>query len=178
MTDKSVEERRFPAPLRGQLLFAVIFFALSLFLLSQIGDQTKWVKKTSFAAQPRFWPMVGILLMTICTGLHLWKLPRRRINIADWREAKKWFAVIEFGIWFFVYVVTVPIIGYLLATLMFMPLLSYRMGYRTRTPLLWSVAFGFGTVVLFKSFLSVKIPGGLIYEYLPSALRSFFILNF
>ena len=33
-------------------------------------------------------------------------------------------------------------------------------------------------VLVFKSMLSVKIPGGEIYEYLPAALRNFMILNF
>jgi hypothetical protein len=178
MSDKKVEERRFPAPLRGQFLFALIFLIFSALLLSQLGDQTKWVKKTSFAAQPRFWPMVGLILMVCCTSLHLWRLPRRTMVPADWKEAKKWVAVVEYGMWFFAYVVTVPIVGYLFSTVIFMPALTYRMGYRRTNTLIWSVIFGFGTVVLFKSFLSVKIPGGLIYEYFPSAVRNFFILNF
>lgn len=29
-----------------------------------------------------------------------------------------------------------------------------------------------------RKYLEVKIPGGAIYEFLPNALRSFFILNF
>jgi hypothetical protein len=41
-----------------------------------------------------------------------------------------------------------------------------------------AVLVALAVVVVFKSFLSVKIPGGAIYEYLPDALRSFFILNF
>ena len=44
--------------------------------------------------------------------------------------------------------------------------------------MLAAVLFGLATVVVFKSFLSVKIPGGMIYEYLPGAIRTFFILNF
>lgn len=178
MSDKQVEERRFPAPLRGQLFFAIVFLVFSAVLLSQIGEQTKWVKKTSFAAQPRFWPMIGLLLMVGCTALHVWRLPRHRFVPADWVEAKKWLSIVEYGVWFFGYVLIVPIIGYLFATLIFMPALVFRLGYRRKSMYLWSVLFGFGTVVLFKSFLSVKIPGGLLYEYFPGAMRNFFILNF
>ena len=178
MSDKKVEEQRFPAPLRGQLLFAGVFLILSVVLLSQLGEQTKWVNNTNFAAQPRFWPMIGLILMVGGTALHIWKLPRRRFYAADWIEARKWLFVVEYALWFCAYVVVVPIIGYLFATILFMPSLVYRMGYRKKSILMWSVVFGIGTVVLFKSLLSVKIPGGLIYEYLPGALRSFFILNF
>ena len=35
---------------------------------------------------------------------------------------------------------------------------------------------GLFTVVLFKSLLQVKIPGGAVYEFLPGALRNFMIL--
>jgi hypothetical protein len=42
----------------------------------------------------------------------------------------------------------------------------------------YAACIGFSIVVIFKSFLEVKIPGGAIYELLPNALRSFFILNF
>jgi len=73
---------------------------------------------------------------------------------------------------------TVPIIGYLLATLIFMPLLVFRAGYREKRLLLLSMIIGLTIVVVFKSFLSVKIPGGMIYEYLPDAMRSFMLINF
>ena len=45
--------------------------------------------------------------------------------------------------------------------------------------MMWSAGvFAVLVVLIFKSFLQVKIPGAAIYEYLPGALRSFFILNF
>jgi hypothetical protein len=37
---------------------------------------------------------------------------------------------------------------------------------------------GLFIVLIFKTFLEVKIPGGAIYEFLPNTLRSFMILNF
>ena len=33
-------------------------------------------------------------------------------------------------------------------------------------------------VVIFKTLLQVKVPGGAIYELLPTALRSFFLTYF
>ena len=37
---------------------------------------------------------------------------------------------------------------------------------------------GIATVVIFKSLLGVKIPGGLVYEYLPGTIRNVMIVRF
>ncbi len=65
---QSERERRFVGPRRGQLLFVLTFLTLSVLLLSQIGTQTAWVKKTDFFAQPRFWPAVGVGGMVLFTA--------------------------------------------------------------------------------------------------------------
>ncbi|TDK51933.1 tripartite tricarboxylate transporter TctB family protein [Antarcticimicrobium luteum] len=170
-------ERRFAGPRRGQLGFALGFVALSLLLLLLIGDQTIWAAKTRFFAQPRFWPAVGLGGMVLMGGLHLYRLPWRRFNVNDRTELRRWALVLEYSGWFMGYVLLVPVLGYLPVTLAFVPLLARRMGYRSRLMMGASIIFAVVVVVLFKSFLGVKIPGGAIYEYLPGALRSFFILN-
>jgi hypothetical protein len=38
------------------------------------------------------------------------------------------------------------------------------------------VGFAIAVVLVFKGLLSVRIPGALLYEYLPGPLRSFAIL--
>lgn len=148
----------------------------ALLLLVLITDQTAWVKKTKLFAQPRFWPAVAIGGMVLLGGLHLYKLPWRRVSRYDLWEVKRWGQVFEFAGWFMGYVLLVPVIGYLPVTLVFVPLLSWRMGYRSPFMLWTSAVFAVVVVVLFKAFLSVKIPGALLYEYLPGSLRSFFIL--
>lgn len=162
----------------GQALFAIAFLLLSILLISQIGDQTKWVKKTKFFAQPRFWPAVGLGGMVLFSALHLWFSPKRRVDRADWAEAAVWLQALEFVLWFMAYVWLVPLVGYLPVTVIFVPVLLWRMGYRDRRLLLAGSGVGLATVVLFKTFLDVKIPGAALYEYLPGALRNFFILNF
>ena len=174
----SEDERRFKWPVRGQLLFALVFLVAALLLLSQLGDQTKWVKRTKFFAQPRFWPAVAVAGMVLFSALHLWKLPRRRFVKPDIVEWRIWFFAIEWVLWFLAYVAVVPVLGYLPVTVGFVLLLVWRVGYRERRLLWISAGFAVAVVVLFKSLLQVKIPGGTIYEYLPGALRSFFILNF
>lgn len=172
----SERERRFVGPRRGQLIFAIVFLALSVLLLSQIGSQTKWVEKTKFFAQPRFWPAVGLLGMVVLGGLHLYRMPWWHSTRYDWWETRKWAVVLEFAGWFMAYVVLVPLIGYLPVTMAFVPALAWRMGYRERRMLIICVVFAVFVVLLFKAFLGVKIPGGALYEFLPGAMRSFFIL--
>ena len=166
----------------GQLLFAVFFLVAALVLLAYLPDQTVWKNRTKLFAQPRFWPAVGVIGMVVFAGLHLRTqikhLKRWRPVRADWIEARRWAGVLEYAGWFLVYVWLVPLLGYLPTTLVFAPLLTWRLGYRSHKMLWISVLFGFAVVLLFKTFLEVKIPGGALYEYLPGALRSFFILNF
>ena len=171
-------ERRFVGLRRGQLIFALSFFGLTLLLLSLITSETRWVAKTKLVAQPRFWPAIALTGMAVMGGLHLYLLPWRRVTRYDLWEARKWVSVGEFALWFMAYVLLVPILGYLPVSVVFVPALSWRMGYRSRGMMGLSVCFAIGVVVLFKTFLSVKIPGGAVYDYLPDALRSFFIVNF
>lgn len=166
----------------GQLLFAALFVLAALILLAYLPDQTVWKNGTKFFAQPRFWPAVGVIGMVVFAGLHLRSqivfLKRMKPIRADWAEARHWVEVLEYAGWFLVYVWLVPLIGYLPTTVVFAPVLTWRLGYRSRKMLWISVVFGMSVVLLFKTVLEVKIPGGALYEYLPGALRSFFILNF
>lgn len=163
---------------RGQLLFAAIFLGLSALLLAFLGEETTWARGTELVAQPGFWPAIGVGGMVLFTALHLWHLPRRRFRRPDFLEGMVWLGVLEYAGWFLAYVFLVPLVGYLPTTVAFMPVLLWRLGYRSRFMLLLGAVFGAAVVVVFKTVLQVRIPGGAVYEYLPGALRSFFILNF
>jgi hypothetical protein len=95
-----------------------------------------------------------------------------------WAEVWGWVRSLEYAGWFMAYVFIVPRLGYLGTTVIFAVLLALRAGYRdTRTFLAMAVT-GTAIVVLFKSLLQVKIPGGAVYEFLPTALRSFMLTYF
>lgn len=174
----SGENSGFKGPIRGQILFGIVFLLASVWLLSQLGAETKWVKRTKFFAQPRFWPGVAVGGMVLFGGLHLWTLPRRRMVKADFIEWKIWFFGIEWVLWFLAYVWVVPWLGYLPTTMIFVPLMVWRIGYREAKWMWISAGFAVAVVLLFKTFLQVKIPGGAVYEYLPGGVRSFFLLHF
>lgn len=163
---------------RGDLVFAVAFLAFAVFLLWHLDDQVTWAKRKSVFAQPAFWPTVSIVAMVFFGALHYLGSvlsPRIRGRLA---EVGLWFRSVEYCVWFMLYVAVTPIIGYLLATLCFTTGLTFRLGYRDRRSLVLAALIGFGVVLLFKTALQVKIPSGMIYEYLPSAWRSFMITYF
>ena len=161
----------------GAVLFAFVFLIASLILLSQLGAETKFSSRGQLFAQPRFWPGVGVLGMALFGAAHLAMTLRRRWAKSG-AEALIWLRAVEYFVWFMVYVFAVPIVGYLAATICFTALLALRQGYRGVAQIGAAVGIGIAVVLIFKTGLSVKIPGGAVYEYLPSGLRNFMIVNF
>ena len=160
----------------GDLVFAVLFLLISIFLLSQLGEETKWVKRTKFFAQPAFWPTVSLIGMAFFAALHYLgavvspKMSGRRAEVMLWLRS------LEYAAWFLAYVWIVPKVGYLGATLLLTLLLTWRVGYREKRMFASAALMAVGIVVIFKSFLQVKIPAGQVYEYLPDGLRNFMLL--
>ncbi|MFV0492798.1 MAG: tripartite tricarboxylate transporter TctB family protein [Pseudorhodobacter sp.] len=164
----------------GDTTFGTICLLISLFLFSQMWNQTTWVDGQGFAAQPGFWPRLAVIGMVLFSTLNLYFSIRdpgaeeRLTGLGE--EVLLWIRSLEFGLWFMVYVFATPIIGYMPASVLFAVALSLRVGYRSSQALIWAAIAGAATVLLFKSFLQVKIPGGSVYESLPEGIRSFFVL--
>ena len=163
---------------KGDLVFAIVFFVFSAVLVASIRSQTIWVEGTDFYAQPRFWPAVSLGGMTLFAALHwIGSALSPRIH-GRWQEVWLWARSIEYAGWFLAYVLLVPILGYLLATLLTGALLMIRVGYRSLTAIGGMVLTAFVIVLIFKTTLKVNLPGGAIYEYLPTAWRSFMLTYF
>ncbi|MEZ5811742.1 MAG: tripartite tricarboxylate transporter TctB family protein [Rhizobiaceae bacterium] len=166
---------------RAEIIFGVASFAIALALLSQVGNQTTWADGEPWVKQPAFWPLVSIVGMTLFGALELffsWRRNSTGRGDSIPAEVLFWTRAIEFALWFMAYVWAVPLAGYLPVTVVFCILLTLRLGYRGARPLLWAAVIGAATVVVFKSLLSVKIPGALWYDYLPDGLRNIMILYF
>lgn len=162
----------------GDLVFAVVFLVFALALLSQLGEQTVWKKGTKLFAQPAFWPAVSLVSMSLFAAFHwLGSAVSPRLD-GRWTEIWFWLRALEYVAWFLAYVTLVPIIGYLLATILFTTALAFRLGYRSAGWIAISAMSAFAIVLIFKTFLQVRVPGGMIYECLPGALRSFMLTNF
>lgn len=159
----------------GDIVFASAFLIVSVFLFSQLGTQAPWKPKAPIFSQPAFWPTVAVSLMVVFAAFHLLSSFLSTRLQGRWTEVWAWACSLEYAGWFMAYVFLVPKLGYLPMTIVFALLLGLRAGYRSAKVFGVLVLLSVLIVVVFKGFLQVRIPGGLVYEYLPTALRSFFL---
>lgn len=175
----SISDVGTPRHHRAEIIFGFASFGFALFLAANIPWQTQWARGLDFFKQPAFWPMMAITAMTGFWALELWSCWRRNKRASGegtLAELGRWVRASEYVLWFMAYVWLVPLAGYLPTTLAFTTTLTLRLGYRSWTTIGAALLTGAVTVIVFKSFLSVRIPGGAVYEYLPPALRNFMIL--
>jgi hypothetical protein len=154
----------------GEILFVTVSMLTALALLAAIPWQTAWLSGKPLAAQPRLWPTIalgGIVLFGLLNALSRIRVTR---TPGRWQEAGVWLRSLEFIGWYMLYVIAIPVIGYLAATLAFCTGLALRTGYRGRT--VWvAAAFGLSIVLFFKTAMNVKIPPGAIYDLAPDNIR-------
>lgn len=180
MSEQDTSDERKLRP--GELAFTLFLTVVAILLLSLITEETKIYKRLKLPTQPGFWPAIGLGGMVLC-GIILsisgWRQKNRTKSVNnDLREILFVARAGEFLLWFMVYVWITPWTGYLFSTVIFIMCLAWRAGYRSTKIMLISAGIGFGIVLLFKSFLSVKIPSGAIYDLLPPAMQSFMAINF
>lgn len=167
----------------GDLIFALIILSLAFVFVALIPFETRWYDKLVLVKQPSFWPTLCLLGMSVFSIGYSYKIYRLYQNQQDsikseWLEVFSWVKPVEYIVYFLIYVYLVPLIGYLISTLLFFSLLTYRVGYRTRKMICISLLTAFSVVVIFKSLLQVKMASGEIYDYLPNSLATFFIVYF
>lgn len=162
----------------GDLYFSIAFVVFALVLAINLPSQNTWASGTKFLAQPAFWPYAAVGAMVFFGILHLLSSLASPALPGRWREMAFWLRSVEYAGWFMIYVVAVPQIGYLGATILFAVVLTYRLGYRGAPYFISAVVFAIVVVVVFKALLQVKVPGGAVYELLPTALRSFMLTYF
>ena len=160
----------------GDFFIALLTFLFALFLLASLPWQTTWAPRTRVFAQPAFRPAVSVMAMVVFSGLHLLgaalseRVPGRLDEVLHWLKA------VEYVVWFMVYVLLVPRLGYLPATIVFTTALTFRLGYRGWRWMAAAVAFSVVVVLLFRGLLQVKIPSGALYDLLPPGpVRAFFL---
>jgi len=177
---------------RAVSVFAACALLLACALLSQAGSQLKWLAGIGIHKQPGFWSVVALAGSAVFALLALLQKQTAVSSNATAADATgaaqsaaparrplwEWLGPVEYACYFLLYVYAVPRLGYLPATLIAVLLLTVRLGYRSRRMLCCAGLFGVVIVVLFKSLLQVKIPGGAIYTLLPEAARNFMTLYF
>ncbi|MEZ5924611.1 MAG: tripartite tricarboxylate transporter TctB family protein [Hyphomicrobiaceae bacterium] len=164
---------------RAEIVYGLVAFGVGLLLASQLGSELSWQPGTIFVRQPGFVATLAVAGMLVFGAFELFFAWRRNASgrgesmlgeIIDWLRAA------EYAAWFMAYVLIVPNLGYLPTTLAFCLSLTLRLGYRNGRTLGAALLVGLATVIVFKGFLSVKIPGGAFYELLPDGIRNIMIL--
>jgi hypothetical protein len=162
----------------GDIVFAWFALAVSVLLLSQLMDQTAWRNGGKLFAQPRFWPAVSLGAMTIFAAFHLLGSALSERIYGRGQEVWLWVSSLEYAGWFIAYALLVPYAGYLPSTVIFAGALAMRAGYRRVSTLCIAGVSAVVIVLLFKTFLKVNLPSGLIYESLPNGLRQIMLTYF
>jgi lipid-A-disaccharide synthase-like uncharacterized protein len=163
----------------ARVVFVVALFMFTAFLVASLPFEISWKAGQSFFEQPGHWTIISIIGMTVfCLPLLIQTIRFRDRNQSSIAEIKNWILALEYVGWFLSYSIVMGYIGYLPASILFCTLLAWRTGYQDRKSLLSAIFVAIFTVVVFKSFLTVKIPGGAIYEYLPEGLRNIMIHYF
>lgn len=157
----------------GDMVFALLFLLFSLWILSQLNTQTTWSRDARLTAQAPLWPSIAVIGMSVFAFLHALSTALSPRIPGRWKEIGLWVRSLEYALWFMVYVYSVPLLGYLFATLLVCLLLALRAGYRSRRMLSASVLGGLLIVLVFQTLLQVRMPTGQMYEQLPAGFRLF-----
>lgn len=94
-------------------------------------------------------------------------------------ELTKYVAALEYVAYFIGYTLIVPILGYLVSTLLLGTYLTWRLGYRGRRWMLTGFASSLAVVIAFRTLLQIKTPISIwLYDQLPSTARAFMLTYF
>lgn len=130
-----------------------------------------------------------LLCLVIFVPAALWNL-RASWKETAWRkrfllptsayfELTKYVAALEYVAYFIGYTLIVPVLGYLVSTLILGAFLTWRLGYRSPRWLLTGFVSAFAVVLAFRTFLQIKTPLDIwFYNQLPDATRAFMLTYF
>ena len=165
------QDRRSRRP--GELSFALLFLAFTLFLWWHLGVEARWLRRLQWFQQPALWPAIAIWGMLGFGLAYLAEVLLARPSERERLELLTWLRSLEFVGWYMAYAWSVWWLGYLPATVLAMVLLVWRLGIASRVTMLAAVGFAVGVVLVFKSFFRVGIPGGQLYALFPPEIRLF-----
>jgi hypothetical protein len=124
--------------------------------------------------------LVPAALMNLINSYKVWRWRQRFKQPTDAGfELAKYAEALEYVVYFIVYSLSVPYLGYLLSTLILGTFLTWRLGYRSPSWILKGFVCSFVTVFLFRTLLQIKTPLDIwLYNQLPEAQRAFMLTYF
>ena len=177
----------------GDLILSIFFLIFVLFLLINFNVESGWENRDlsqkrvgKILKQQWLGPLICMFILVPATILNFYQsiiqmnknkllLIPNRVNY----EISQWLKSIEFIFYFLIYTNSVAILGYLLSTLIFAVLMTYRLGYRSKKWMLTSTISAFVIVIIFRSVLQIKTPVNIwLYKFLPSSVEVFMKIYF
>jgi hypothetical protein len=94
-------------------------------------------------------------------------------------EVTKYIAALEYVAYFIGYTLIVPVLGYLVSTLILGTFLTWRLGYRSTRWMITGFLSSLAVVIAFRTLLQIKTPLNIwLYDQLPDAARAFMLTYF
>ncbi|MEL7126753.1 MAG: tripartite tricarboxylate transporter TctB family protein [Pseudomonadota bacterium] len=89
-------------------------------------------------------------------------------------ELTQWARALEFVAWFIAYTMLVPVLGYLVSTLLLGTALPWRLGYRGKRWMGICLCASFAIVLVFRTGLQIRTPVNIwLYDQLPQGWGTF-----
>lgn len=89
-------------------------------------------------------------------------------------ELIQWLRALEYVAWFVAYTLLVPVLGYLVSTLLLGTLLPWRLGYRGVRWMGICLTASFAIVLVFRTGLQIKTPVNIwLYDQFPQRIETF-----
>lgn len=174
-----------PQPTLG-ILYAINFvFSASFLLLVPIATKAG-PSNQGWWTQPALMPSLALGLMVLSSAYLLLdyglKLRANRDLRADKKSVKQelteWLKPFEFFIYYCLYIWLLGLIGYFLSSLVFIVILSFRVGLRSAKWMLIAFLTALALVALFRWGLKVWVPVSDLYGLFPKNIRIFLMRNF
>ena len=90
-------------------------------------------------------------------------------------ELGQWVRALEYVAWFVAYTMIVPVLGYLVSTLLLGTMLPWRLGYKGARWMAICLATSFAIVLVFRTGLQIKTPVNIwLYDQMPQGVATFF----
>ncbi|KNG95064.1 hypothetical protein ATO11_05830 [Pseudaestuariivita atlantica] len=126
-------------------------------------------------------PMICLAILVPAAVLNLrdsWRVHRWRVRFRQPTslryEGEMWLRALEFVGWFIAYTLLVPVLGYLVSTLLLGTLLPWRLDYRGPRWMGICLAASFTIVLVFRTGLQIRTPVNIwLYDQLPQQAAAF-----
>lgn len=163
-----------------------VLLIVSAVLLLLIPDQAAWVDtKRGWYTQPMMGALLGLGIMTIFSAYRVLQLTRANAN--QWRSTvfrqnpletlvgllDSYRTALISSALFFCYIESLSIIGFVLATFIFVTILLWLSRLLNRTWLLATIGTLIAMVLIFRVAVSVWLPDVWLYSLLPDHLADF-----